>query len=542
MLSNIIICISAKRATVGTWRLGRFVSCTEYDNDTAGHAKFRLFLTKRRESPIRLLIDAVEEDYRAETMPHTSGNARNEMLKRKLSQVYRNAAYRTAQFIGRETDKRRDDRFLLMALTNADLVTPWLTIIEELEAPLAGAYLLPTASQLLVKTLKLKHPDLLLMTRQSAGLRQTYFSAQHPRLSRINPTLGMNEQQLEKLFLSETEKTRLYLISLRTITRETPIHLVFPATFALNPSLAQQLEDQQGITAEIIPVETLAKRVGLSADLLTRYPDLLHMHVLAQGRVSHSLVPEPQLKHYRLLQTQWGINLTSLAIVAIAVLLAINSVLNTFNIKQQIDIAAQQTQTQQIRYMSVSRNFPKTPIPGGDLKIAVELAQKFDSLNTTPKRLMTVLSAAVDKQPELIINRLHWKQTEDAKVTDSLPGTVAAKAAATAQPAPAPPLPPSGLYEIGFVDGEIRNFSGDYRAAFASVEQFAANLKQNKEVADVSITQQPFNTSSKSTLQGSTLDQQSQQTETALFQLKVFLKPETIPVPNALPTSRQVKP
>ncbi len=523
--------------------MGRFVSCNVYSNDEAGHAKFRLFLTSHRESPIQLIIDAVEEDYRTETIPHSSGRARSEMLKRKLSQIYRNTTYRTAQFIGRETDKRRDDRILLMALTNADLVTPWVTIIEEIEAPLAGAYMQPTISQLLVKTLKLKQPNLLLMTRQPAGLRQTYFANQQARLSRINPTAGLNEQQLDNLCLSETEKTRLYLISLRVITRETPLHLVFPSTSGNTTDFAAQLDEQQGISADVIPVEQLAKKIGLSADLLTRYPDLLHMHVLARGRVSNNLLPETQTKNYQLLLLKWALNSTSAAAVGIAGLVAISSLLNTASLKQQIDTIIQQTRAKEIEYIGVSRSFPKTPIPGGDLKIAVDLAQKFDDLNKTPRRFMSVVSASLEKQPELQINRLRWKQTEDAKFADELPGKAQVKAAA-GQFIPVPPPPPSGLYEIGFIDGEIRNFSGDYRAALESVELLATNLKQNKEVAQVNVTLQPLNTSSKTSLQGSTLDQKSQQTETALFQLKVYLKPETAPPPmaNSPQPPQQVKP
>lgn len=540
MLSKIILCISAKQATIGVWRLGRFVSCNVYSNDEAGHAKLRLFLSTRRDTPVQLIIDAVEEDYRMETMPHTVGKARNEMLQRKLGQVYRNTTYRTAQFIGREKDKRRDDRILLMALTNAELLTPWMTILDELQAAVAGAYMLPMVSQLLVKTLKLKQPNLLLMTRESAGLRQTFFADQQTRLSRVNPLAGVSEDQVHNVYLSETEKTRLYLVSLRMIARDVPIHLVFPSISQVDTSFIEQLEDQQGISAEIIPLDVLAKKIGLSADLLSRHPDLLHMHVLAKSRISHNLLPETQIKNYRLLQLKWGINSTSAAVTGIAALMALNSLFNTVSIKQQIETAIQQTKSQEILYIGVSRNFPKTPIPGGDLKIAVELAQKFDSLSQTPKRFMTVISEELDKQPELQINRLRWKQTEDAKFTDVLPQGGKAKPQAPGTFQPIPPLPPSGLYEIGFIDGEIRNFTGDYRAALSSVELLAANLKQNKQIAQVDITLQPFNTSSQASLQGSTLDQQSLEKERALFQLKVFLKPEIIP-PTPVTQPAQVK-
>lgn len=535
MLSNIILCISAKQATAGIWRLGSLVSCTQFANDEPGLAKFKLFISSHNDAPIHIIVDAVEEDYRMDSIPHTSGNARNEMIQRKLLQVYRTAPYRSGLFAGRETDKRRDDRILLMALTNAELLTPWLNIIQQLDAPLAAAYLAPMIGQLLAKTLKLNQPHLLLMTHQPAGLRQTYIASQSMRLSRLNPYRGDNAGQLESLYLSETEKTRLYLVSLRMLARETPIHLVYPATHELGFDLVKNLEDQQGISAEVIPLQTLAKKLGVKAELLARYPDLMHMHVLARGRVGANLLPEALIKGYRLLQLKWGINGASAAAVALGLWLSLGSLYNTFSFNQQAKEAAEQTQTEQRRYEGVSANFPKTPVPGSDLKTAVELAEKFDQLRLTPGRLMQTVSEELEKQPELIINRMRWKHTEDNKFADDLPGgskaASTANAANTMQP---PPLPPSGLYEIGFIDGEIRNFSGDYRAALESVDTFATHLKQNKNVTQVQITLQPVNTSSNSALQGSTLDQQTQQQEPALFQIKLFLKADT-PAPQVTP-------
>ena len=537
MLSKIIVCISARQATIGRWRAGKLIDCDAYGNDETGYTQFREFIAKHHDIPVHLIVDVVEEDYRTETIPHTRGQARRELLQRKLSQIYRNTLYRTAQFIGRESSKRRDDRMLLIALTNPDILTPWLTILEETQAPLAGAYMLPMAGQLLIKQLKFKQPHLLLTTRESAGFRQTFFSDQQLRLSRINPAIDLDERQIESLYLSETEKTKLYLISLRLITRETPLHLVFPSITPIKPVLIKQLEDQQGGSADIIPVELLANKIGLNVELLKQYPDLVYMQALAKGQISNNLLPDARTKNFQLYQLKTVINLTSIIIIGITSLFAANSLLNINSIKQQIATATQQTKLQEDQYLRVSKNFPKTPVPGEDLKIAVELAQKFDSLGKTPKRLMTVISQALDKQPELQLNRLRWKQTEDAKFTDTLPGNKQVKAPPPGQPNPVPPLPQNGLYELGFIDGEIRNFNGDYRAALESVEQLATNLRQNKDVAQISTTLLPFNTSSQTVLQGSTLDQQSLQQETATFQIKIILKPET---DSPLPRSSQL--
>lgn len=523
MISKIVICVTAKQASVGLWRLKRLYSCTIFINDEAGHNDFRLFLRHYAGIPIHLIVDTVEEDFRLETLPHASGGARQEMVERKLNQLYRNTGYRTALFVGREADKRRDDRFLLMSLTNPDIVTPWVAAIEDLQAPLAGIYLLPIVSQLLIKTLKLKTPNLLLMTRQSTGLRQTYFSGRHLRISRLTPLAGMDERQIEQLYANETEKTRLYLISLRMITRDSRLQLVFPTADAVDDEFCPQLESSQGVGCEVIDPMELAKRCGLDVKLLQQYPDLLHMHALASHSPIGNLAPAKQTRHYQLHKLRSGINLTATLCISIAAIIAGANLLIAANLGQQLKATAAETQHQEQLYDEVAQNFPKTSLPGSDLKIAIEMADKIRELNRTPQRMMKAVSAAVDVQPEIMLNRMHWKLTEDPNARDE-----EEKGAATNgnnQPI-VPPVTPNGFYEIAFIDGEISNFNGDYRYALESVNRLVEGLKQNKSVEQVAIVQQPVNTSSLVNLQGSTLDEQAQQLPAAQFKIKLILKPE----------------
>lgn len=503
--------------------MGRLSVCNVFPNTPVGQDDFRTFMGRHPNIPVHLIADAVEEDFRLETMPHASGGARQEMIDRKLNQLYRNSSYRTAQFVGREKDKRRDDRFLLIALTNPDIVAPWVTVMDELHAPLAGVYLQPMVSQLLVKSLKLKNPDLLLMTRGSSGLRQTYFSNQHLRVSRLTPLTGMGERQINDLYASETEKTRLYLVSLRMIARENHLHLVIATTEEVPEALTQRLASSQGVSCDVLSLAELARRVGLSAEQLKRYPDLLHMQVLARNSLGYNLAPARQTRHYQLLKMRIGINLASTACVAGGLTLASMNMLGTADLVRQFKEATDKTRQQENLYAEVAQNFPKTPIGGNDLKVAVDLAKKIEEINRTPHRLMLVASEALDAQQEVQINRLHWKLNEDPNAMDAEGSKPAAGALAAASP---PPASPSGLYEIGFIDGEISNFNGDYRSALDSVNGLAEKLRQNKSVEQVVILQQPVNTSSLAKLQGSTLDQQTQQLPAAQFRLKVILKSE----------------
>ena len=222
--NKLVLCATAHSLLAGLWHVGKLQGSQVFANDAAGHDAFTEFLQQYATTPIYLIADAVEEDYRLESVPHTTGAAKRELTLRKLNQFYRGLEYRTAHFINRDKDKRKDDKFLFVALNNADFLQAWVIVIQAKGAQLVGVYLLPMLSQVLVRQLKLMAPHILLCEKLSSGLRQTYLHNGRLRMSRLVPNVPTAANQLGYFYLVETEKTRLYLISQRFISRETPIN------------------------------------------------------------------------------------------------------------------------------------------------------------------------------------------------------------------------------------------------------------------------------------------------------------------------------
>ena len=171
MADKLLLCVSATSATAGRWHGGKLVAVQVFSNDQSGWSGFSGFLQGSPGILVHIMVDVVEEDYRFENLPHSMGRDRREMVSRKLRQLYRNNPYCRAWLQGRDTEKRRDDRYLFAALTNPDLIAGWLNVIEAQQAPLAGVYLLPMASHNLLKKFGLGNTSsLLLVTQNSAGL------------------------------------------------------------------------------------------------------------------------------------------------------------------------------------------------------------------------------------------------------------------------------------------------------------------------------------------------------------------------------------
>src|SRR5262245_63298673 len=183
MAEKLLIAISGQGATAARWRPGRVVECRTFPDNESGQAGFKEYLTAFDGVPVHVVVDAIEEDYRFETLPHAFGRDRADMVNRKLRQHYRNTPYMSATLLGRDAGKRRDDRYLFSALTNPELINDWLQAVLARGLPVGGIYLLPMLSSTLVEKLGVKSPRLLLVFQRVGALGLTFFRARPLRLS-----------------------------------------------------------------------------------------------------------------------------------------------------------------------------------------------------------------------------------------------------------------------------------------------------------------------------------------------------------------------
>jgi hypothetical protein len=525
---KLILCATNTSLTAGFWHGTKLQTYVVFSNTSQDHTRFSEFLAQHKDIDIYLIADAIEEDYRLESLPHTTGGARREIVERKLNQFNRNSLYRAAHFIKRASDKRKDDQFLFVALSNADFLQGWMDAIQANQAPLVGVYLLPMISQVVVRQMKLMAPHILLCERLSSGLRQTYLHNGRLRMSRLVPMKDVKPNQLAYFYLVEIDKTRLYLLSQRLITGETPLQMVLPTVDGTHDDIAKSISQEQGLECKAVDLLAYAKNINIAADLVKTHPALLHMQLLANGNVPDNLAPVVLSKVHSLNNVRRKINIATASIATLGVVLAAYYGWQGSQQKNQLQSIAAQTLQQQQQYEEVAKNFPTTPIASTELKIAAELAQTIKNNDQTPRQLMQVLSQAFEASPEIGLNRLRWVQTNDRELKDE--DGSASTQSQTQVVQPVANSDSTKLVQIGFVNAEIKNFTGDYRKALNSVNQFVSRLRENALVEQVVVLQEPVNVSSLANLQGSTTDE-SATTERppAIFKIKIILKPNPTP-------------
>lgn len=489
---HLLVYLSLQGVSLACQRRGKFHFIGEFVADEAGYQAFSEVLERFRYAKLSILVDGVDEQYHAESLPHVFGAARAQMLARRLRQVSRDSAYAVVWHQGRENDGRRDDRYLFVSLNTLEWAQTWLDLLARHAAHLALLTTVPLVSHALVRNLPPESAPLLWVTQQSGGTRLSFFS--HNRLLFSRLCTPESSQAADKL-AEEIVKTRYYLTSHQYLPHQSPLTVAVLDTQQDYERLCQILNQDTGLdlTCQVRASDVLAQRLRVNASDLHRYKDSLHLAALGRYSTSVNLATPEMTLRYRQMQWQRGLYLAAVACLAAA------GLAGGYLSYERDRLAATMLQTQaelgrqQLRYHQILAKMPVAPVAPVELKAAVEAAQ---ALYRAPQPMtdFAVLSNALAQHPRIAVTRLSWQAQDMDRRQDG----------------------GQALY----VDGEVRPFRGDYRAAMTDIDGLIAELRHYPRVAAVDVVSMPVNRDPKLSLHQSA---QAPATS-AEFKLKLVLR------------------
>ncbi|HZP91714.1 MAG TPA: hypothetical protein VFB20_02365 [Burkholderiales bacterium] len=514
MGAKLLLCVSADQAAAAVWRGRRLTDIRHFSNDQQGWAAFGGLLRNARGIPLRIMVDTIDEDYRFETLPYVSGSDRAEMVGRKLRQLYRTTPYTAWSLQERMAGKRRDARFLFAAITSPDLLAPWLQVVRDARTPVEGIFPLPMVSLGLIERLKLRDPNLLIVTKNGAGLRQTYCRQLKFRLSRLTAARESGASD-ESYFATEIGNTRMYLDALTVTHVDDPVTVLIldsDETLAALPATIERL--RPNLRCVRLGREEIASRLGVSATDLQSSADALHLYLLGSGRPAIDVAPaalKTGFDIYRLQQlTYAGAGVA--ALVALAWLGA-NGLRIAQSEERIVELGAQ-IDRYQTRYREVTSQFPQAPASADEMRDAVETANRIRSRLRTPESMFVVISKALDASPDIALKHIEWRRREEEEATAPSPAAGSAGAA---------PTKAAEGRQLGIVSAEVHGNIQNQRSVLARIQRFAAQLGSNRMVQEVKVLKLPVDLNASSGISGSTasIDQPDQGT----FQVAVVFRP-----------------
>jgi hypothetical protein len=470
----------------------RIVSRREFAVSGAGAAEFERYLAGVADIPAHLFTDLTEEDFRLDTIPHVGARDREAIVNRKLAQIFRNTPYRHALLQGRESEGRRDDRVIYTAVTNPEVLRPWIDAIERLEVPLAGIHSAAVFSGVLLEELDLIFPHTLLVTfTPGEAMRQTYFRDREIKFSRLTPIDLEPGQTLGTMIAEETTRTWQYLDSLRHFGPDDRLEVCV----VIHPnerSLVQpELRDFAQIQYRVLDIEQVSAKLGLKTPPLgsTAEEVLVHLFLL---RPAENHYASSELRRYATLrQARLALNALSIAVVAASLCWGGYNVARMLQSNDADQAVGQQVASLNREFDEITRALPSFGVGGSTMRDAVTFYN--GSIRTFPaiNDFVRPVSAALGANPLVRVTGFSWQATDDAKSvpplsttpTRNAPTVKAIAAGGTAVPGVGPAAaddgnPPfaGGRYEVALLEATVRVPNNDFRAALEHVEKLASDI------------------------------------------------------------------
>src|SRR5688572_23559826 len=276
----------------------RIAARREFAVSGAGAEEFNRYLATVKRVPTHILTDLAEEDFRLDTVPHVGAGDRDAIFNRRLTQIYRNTPFRHAALQGREADGRRDDRVLYTAVTNPEVLRPWLDVIERLHVPLAGIHSVALLSGALLEELDLESPHTLLVTfSPGEALRQTYFRGTEFKFSRLTPVDLEEGQTLGAMVAEETTRTWQYLDSLRHFAADDQLQVCVLMHSRDRAAIEPQLRGFAQIQYRVLDMDQVSAKLGLKPAPLSSSAEEVMVHLFLMSPTENHFASSELRRH-----------------------------------------------------------------------------------------------------------------------------------------------------------------------------------------------------------------------------------------------------
>jgi len=514
-----VLFLSTYKAAVYHWHKGAIGSSYMFDVNEEGRQAFERYLLETPRETCHILMDVYEEEYKRETIPHVFGSDRQALLQRKINRLFHDTAYVSTEVKGREERGRRDDRIFLSAITNPELITPWVKLLDRHKVPLAGINSLPLFTQSLLGFFTASSDQILIVSLQSiSGLRQTFFYKNEFRVSRLVQMPRFGTTSYVPHITEEVDKIMRYLNSLRLTSEDSPLEIYFLMAGELLTDLQKAFHDSHMVRYQYLDLNTLLEKSGLPRRVNTPFCDQLFVHEFLKKPPANRYATGQDRRYFSLRRMHHSMIAAGVILFASCAVWTGLNFMDALTLKQDSLAAEQKTLFYTQRYEQARSRLPQTPVEPAELKVAVEIVQTLKDHKSTPLPTVQAISNALERFPSIRLENIEWIATTnpDQAMGDDKPLSGIQPQSPITAPVAGPQY---SFYHVAMFNAHLENFDGDYREGIATINEFTEILRTQNAVYDIRIIKLPIDVSSTVNLQGNT---QSVATE-ATFSIRLVM-------------------
>lgn len=519
---NRVFYFSGHRLTVFHWDRKVFYGACSFEPDSEGIEKFKEYLKTSSNSPSRLLVDVIEEDFRIETIPHVFGKDREAVIERLQDRYYRSSGqYVYAEVIGRSKTGRKDDKVLIGGITNPSMMSVWKDAIEECQIPLIGIWTLPLISKNLLPLINEKQGAVLLVSQQvNSNLRQTFFR-DGKMLSSRQSVISQDEKDtsnIGKYAAPEVERTVAFLRNQRLIENNETVNIHILGSEQQYESLQSEFKTDALSEIKIHKLTELQNKVGLQG-LSGKFSDGIFTWLCAKQLAlqAHYGEAKEYSQYYYVLGAKF-LRAASVLMLLSALLITESNLSGVIEHERSITLLGEQATEYKKTYKRRFEEYEPVFKHARSMNAAVDLAdQIYLHGKTSPLDFMIEVSEVLS-QPglgEVYVDKIEW-ETEQYKIKGDVKKVLKGGVDVTSS---------DPVRHVGIIRGRISVSDKNYRASVFQVNRIISALSKHDRIEQVEALEMPVEVrSEKDFTDESGLKVKVTNKSSGKFALKVMMK------------------
>jgi len=419
---------SGYRLSVFHWKNDTCIATFTFNPSDKGIEKFKIYLNSTTNTPVRFLVDLIEEDFKKENIPHVGSNDRKSIIRRIIDRQYRKSKdYVHYKIIDREQTGRKDDIILYSVLSNPEILEPWLNPIKDCNIAISGIWSLPLLSEDLFSKLKNKENNVLLVSQQvPSNLRQTFIKNGKFESSR-SAVVNLEDATIGEYISIEIEQTIRFLSNQRQIGFDEKIQiniicreedLVEIKSRCIETPMRTFHYYHINTIQELLSYKTLSSETPESA--ITDYSNSIYSYVCAKKLlpIGH-YGPQSLFKSYYNQILSNTLNTLSILTLLGSIIYSLSSYTDATALKNEIVVINNQIDSVNNSYDNIIKKYKGKLSNAKMMQASVLLAEKIQKqADASPQAFMTNISKTLTKYQifNTKITKITWQQYQKDEI------------------------------------------------------------------------------------------------------------------------------
>lgn len=448
------------------------------------------YFNRHGKKPVTVLLDIMEETHKLDSVPHLNSRDRRALLQRKKNQLFPGKHFTYCALRGRDKEGRRDDRVLLAAITEAQVIEVWLDLLYELQIPVAAIVSLAIQSEKLVKALAgRRHKLLISLTGDNNGLilRQSYFNDNSLALSRFRMINPCSSSELITEIKEEIDRTRRFIARQYNLR----IYEAVASHFFFSDAKTQQLFTTVDfadvfIQANFYKVEEFAAAVGVSFPENSGIAQLVAYQLSGSGHYQESK-SRYYYDHYR---AKNGLYLLSALILLAGAGYMALGVIDNVKAHDEIERLNNNREEIAVRLTKIKAAPSINGFDSFEMQVLLRAREQLQQTIIMPETMLEPVSQVLKDFPGIMLTKIEWGEQTGFPST-GISSYSGLDVNLTAQ-SPVRIL----------LQAKIEPFDGDYRRALALIERLSERLRATGTLGNVKTLKQPVDIAAEKELIG----------------------------------------